>query len=47
VGGTLAGLVLGDAEAERWKVDAGEYRFALPEHDRRQGEVQLVDQAGA
>ena len=44
--GVLGGLVLDDAEAERRKVDAGEHRLALSEHDRRQGEVQLIDQAG-
>src|SRR5258705_1831831 len=39
--------MFGDAVAERRQVDAGEHRFALPEHDRRQGEMQLVDQVGA
>ena len=47
MGGMLAGLVLGDAEAERRKVDAGEHRLALPQHHRRYGKVQFVDQAGA
>src|SRR5579871_5001525 len=36
-----------DAVAERRQVDPGEHCFALPEHDWGQGEMQLVDQAGA
>jgi len=44
VGGMLGRLMFGDAVAERRQVDAGEHRFALPEHDRRQGEMQLIDQ---
>src|SRR6185437_5535387 len=47
VGGVLCRLVFGDAVAERRQVDSGEHRFALSENDRRQGEMQLVDQAGA
>ena len=45
MGGVLAGLVLGDAEAEGREVDAGEHRLALPEHDRRREDVRLVDEA--
>ena len=47
VGGMLGRLMLGDTVAERWQVDPGEHRFALAEHDRRQGDMQLVDQPGA
>src|SRR5579859_6843019 len=47
VGGMLGRLMFGDAVAERRQVDPGEHRFALPEHDRGQAEVQLVDQTGA
>ena len=47
MGGVFGGLMFGDAVAERWQVDPGEHRFALPEHDRGQSEMQLVDQAGA
>src|SRR5580700_10135961 len=47
VGGMLGRLMFGDAVAERRQVDPGEHHFALPEHDRRQGEMQLIDQPGA
>ena len=47
VGGVIGRLMFGDAVAERRQVDPGEHRFASPEHDRRQGEMQLVDYAGA
>jgi hypothetical protein len=47
VGGMLGRLMFGDAIAERRQVDAGEHRFALPEHDRGQGEMQFIDQPGA
>src|ERR1700727_445625 len=43
----IGGLMFGDAVAERRQVDPGEYRFALPEHDRGHSEMQLVDQTGA
>jgi len=33
--------------AERRQIDPGEHRFALPEHDRGQGEMRFVDQPGA
>src|ERR1700733_1948751 len=39
--------MFGDAIAERRQVDPGEYRFTLPEHDRGQGEMQLIDHPGA
>src|SRR3984957_12403829 len=45
--GIFARLMFGNAETERRQVDPGEHRFALPEHDRGQGEMQLVDQPGA
>ena len=38
--------MFGDAIAERRKIDPGEHRFALPEHDRGQGEMQVIDQPG-
>src|SRR6185437_11480245 len=47
VGGVLGRLMSGDAVAERRQIDPGEHRFALPEHDRRQSEMQFVDQPGA
>jgi hypothetical protein len=47
VGGVVGRLMFGDAVAERWQVDPGEHRFAPPEHDRGQSEMQLVDQPGA
>src|SRR5260370_41528149 len=47
VGGVVGRLMFGDAVAERRQVDPGEHRFALPEHDRGQGEMQIVDQPGA
>jgi ABC-type uncharacterized transport system substrate-binding protein len=43
----LGRLMFGDAIAERRQIDPGEHCFALPEHDRRQGEMQLIDQPGA
>jgi hypothetical protein len=43
VGGMLGSLMFGDSIAERRQVDPGEHRFALPEHYRGQGEMQLVD----
>ena len=45
--GLVGRLMFGDAVAERRQVDPGEHRFALTEHDRGQGEMQFVDQAGA
>jgi hypothetical protein len=45
--GVFSRLMFGDAVAERRQVDPGEHRFALPEHDRGHGEMQVVDQAGA
>src|ERR1700722_13704134 len=47
VGGVIGRLMFGDAVAERWQVDPGEHRFALPEHDRGHSEMQFVDQPGA
>src|SRR3984885_4486071 len=47
VGGMLGRLMFGDAITERRQVDPGEHCFALPEHDRAQGEMQLIDQPGA
>jgi hypothetical protein len=47
VGGVVGRLMFGDAVAERWQVDPGKHRFALPEHDRGQSEMQFVDQPGA
>src|ERR1700733_3282821 len=43
----LGGLMFCDAIAERWQIDPSEHRFALPEHDRGQSEMQLVDQTSA
>ena len=45
--GVLGRPMVGDAKAERRQVDAGEHRFALPEHDWGQCEMQLVDQPSA
>src|SRR5215467_5685218 len=39
--------MFGDVVAQRRQVDPGEHCFALPEHDRGKGEMQLVDQPGA
>src|SRR5580704_10134064 len=47
VGGVIGRLMFGDAVAERWQVDPGEHRFAPPEHNRGQREMQFVDQSGA
>jgi hypothetical protein len=47
VGDKLNGPMFGDAVAERRKVDRCEKRLALPEDNRREGEMQIVDQAGA
>src|SRR5208337_553191 len=47
VGGVFSRLMFGDAVAERRQVDPGEHRFALPEHDRGQSDMQFVDQTGA
>src|ERR1700722_6489595 len=44
VGGVIGRLMFGDAVAERRQVDPGENLFALPEQDRGQSDVQLVDQ---
>jgi hypothetical protein len=43
----LGRLMFGDAVAERRQIDPGEHRFALPEHDRGQSEMQRVNQPGA
>jgi len=40
-------LVAEQHRAVPHRVDPGEHRFALPEHDRGQGEMQLIDQPGA
>ena len=45
--GVFGRLMFGNAVAERRQVDPGEHRFALPEHDWGQCEMQLVDQPGA
>src|SRR4051794_4203298 len=37
----LARLMGGDPEAERRQVDAGKHGFASPEHDRRDGKMDL------
>ena len=47
MGGVFGRLMLGHAEAQRRQIDVGEHCFALPEHDGRKREMQLVDQAGA
>src|SRR3984957_18373408 len=47
VGGVIGGLMFGDAVAERRQVDPSKDRFALPEHDRGQSNMQLVNQTGA
>src|SRR6185437_2991722 len=46
VGSVLGCLMLGHAVSECRQVDAGEHRFAAPEHDRRQREMELVNHAG-
>jgi hypothetical protein len=38
--------MFGDAVAEGRKIVPVEHRFALPGHDRVQGEMQLVDRVG-
>src|SRR5947207_1845424 len=43
----LSRLMFGDAITERGQIDAVKHRFASSQHDRRQGEVQVVDQPGA
>ncbi len=45
--GMLARLMFGNAIAEGWQVNVGEYRFSLTEDNRRKGEVQFVDLANA
>src|SRR5258708_8333286 len=47
VGGVIGGLMFGDAVAQRRQIDPGEHRFALPEHDPGQSDMQLVDHTGA
>src|SRR6185437_5506315 len=47
VGGMPCRLMFGDAIAKPGQVDPGKHRFAFPKQDRRECEMQFVNQSGA